>query len=116
MLAGICKWDDFSSVYYECFSYNNGDGDNDGGNNGGTGTGTNDDYGWRCDVDDDGSVCADVQGCFLLGLWIFRDVLWLQAGQHGGYGASFAICRYVLSLVLRHQCCLSIGGHCVLGR
>ena len=30
MLAGICKWDDFSSVYYECFSYNDGDGDNDG--------------------------------------------------------------------------------------
>ena len=28
MLAGICKWDDFSSVYYECFSYNDGDGDN----------------------------------------------------------------------------------------
>ena len=30
MLAGICKWDDFSSVYYECFSYNDGGGDNDG--------------------------------------------------------------------------------------
>ena len=104
MLAGICKWDDFGSVN-ECFSYNE-DGF----------AGTNDDFGWRRDVDDDGSVCADVQGCFLLGLWIFRDVLWLQAGQHGGYGASFAICRYVLSLVLRHQCCLSIGGHCVLGR
>ena len=102
LLAGICKWDDFSSVYYECFSYNDGDGDNDG-------------DGWRCDVDDDGSVCADVQGCFLLGLWIFRDVLWLQAGQHGGYGASFAICRYVLSLVLRHwsEC---TWGQCVLVR
>ena len=30
LLAGICKWDDFSSVYYECFSYNDGGGDNDG--------------------------------------------------------------------------------------
>ena len=104
MLAGVCKRDDFSSGNEYC-------GCNDDGF-----AGTNDDYRWRGDVDDDGSVCADVQGCFLLGLWIFRDVLWLQAGQHGGYGASFAICRYVLSLVLRHQCCLSIGGHCVLGR
>ena len=107
MLAGICKWDDFSSVYYECFSYNDGGGDNDGDGD--------DDYGWRCDVDDDGSVCADVQGCFLLGFWIFRDVLWLQAGQHGGDGASGGICRCVLSLVLRHwsEC---RWGQCVLVR
>ena len=36
----------------------------------------------------DGSVFGDVQGCKLLGRWISRAVLWIQAGQHGGLSAS----------------------------
>merc|ERR1719197_475583 len=42
----------------------------------------------------------DVQGCKLLGQWILRAVLWIQAGHHGGLCASQWRC--VLLFLLRH--------------
>ena len=55
----------------------------------GTGTGADHSCGHDNGAHYDGSVFGDVQGCKLLGQWILRAVLWIQAGQQWRCGLSF---------------------------
>ena len=73
LLAGICKWDDFSSVYYECFSYNGGDDDV-------AGTGTHDEY-HGCCVDNHASCFSGNKAFFIRQYIIFRRIQLTRSGR-----------------------------------